>query len=151
MYFMISLDAPQPPPYPSIWLFLPRVDFHWDASGLSRKFGFGCFKQIFWPKFETFCNKCRKNQILANLTYLMVLDVQKRVWKTLHSAVETLPLWFANCMSSSSNHSCPVSIESFLACLLKSAENLRWMKTVEASTAATAAACLRLASFGAEE
>src|SRR6267143_1732367 len=29
MYFAISLDAPQPPPYPSIRLDPPRVDFHW--------------------------------------------------------------------------------------------------------------------------
>ena len=29
---MISLDAPQPPPYPSIWLFLPRVVFHWASD-----------------------------------------------------------------------------------------------------------------------
>ena len=31
MYFAISLDAPQPPPYPSIWLDPPHVDFHWDS------------------------------------------------------------------------------------------------------------------------
>jgi hypothetical protein len=32
MYFTIFLDTPQPPPYPSIWLFLPRVDFHWGSA-----------------------------------------------------------------------------------------------------------------------
>jgi hypothetical protein len=31
MYFAISLDAPQPPPYPSIRLDPPRVDFHWGS------------------------------------------------------------------------------------------------------------------------
>jgi hypothetical protein len=32
MYFTISLDAPQPPPYPSIWLVFPRVDSHWVST-----------------------------------------------------------------------------------------------------------------------
>ena len=40
MYFTISLNVPQPPPYPLIWLFLPRVDFHWNSMvgmiGLGR-------------------------------------------------------------------------------------------------------------------
>jgi len=26
-----SLNAPQPPPFPSIWLFLPCVNSHWDS------------------------------------------------------------------------------------------------------------------------
>jgi hypothetical protein len=34
-HFMISLDAPQPPPFPSIWLFLPRVVFHWASATIN--------------------------------------------------------------------------------------------------------------------
>jgi hypothetical protein len=29
MYFTISLNMPQPPLYPSIWLFVPHVISHW--------------------------------------------------------------------------------------------------------------------------
>src|SRR6267154_5965696 len=32
MYFAISLDAPQPPPYPLIRLDPPHVDFHWEST-----------------------------------------------------------------------------------------------------------------------
>jgi len=35
MYFMISLDVPQPPLYPSIWLFLPRVNSYWGLGTAS--------------------------------------------------------------------------------------------------------------------
>jgi len=32
MYFTISLDAPQRPRFPSIWLDLPLVNFHWAST-----------------------------------------------------------------------------------------------------------------------
>ena len=41
MYFTISLDVPQPPPYPSIWLFFPRVDSHWAYSREPKRWNAG--------------------------------------------------------------------------------------------------------------
>ena len=37
MYFAISLDAPQLPPYPSIQLDLPHVNFHWGSDFAPNK------------------------------------------------------------------------------------------------------------------
>ena len=48
--------------------------------------------KFFDQNLRLFAINAEKNEILANLTYLMVLDIQKRVWKALHSAVEMPPL-----------------------------------------------------------
>jgi hypothetical protein len=57
MYFTIFLDVPQPPPYPSIWLSLPCVDFHWGSRAVAVS---GRWSSIYWIK-----------------TFFMIFDMKK--------------------------------------------------------------------------